>query len=166
MNTSPLVWKFDYKYLALIGLGLLLLIVAFAGGLDQLIVRWNKQEEYGHGYMIPIIAMYFIWLRKDLIQRTGFSPSWFGLIIVVLSLIVFFVGEVSAMFIMIHYAFIAVLLGGALAIMGWPAVKPVILPILLLIFAIPLPYFLEASLSANLQLLTSLLPIKIYMQYF
>jgi exosortase D (VPLPA-CTERM-specific) len=110
--------------------------------------------------MIPIITLYFIWRRKDLIQRTEFSPSWFGLVIVLLALAVFFVGEVSALYILIHYAFIAVLFGSALAIMGWPAVKPVVLPILLLIFAIPLPYFLEASLSANLQLLSSKLGVS------
>jgi exosortase D (VPLPA-CTERM-specific) len=153
------IWKFDYKYKALIGLGLALLIAAFAGGLQELIVRWNKQEEYGHGYMIPLIALYFIWQRKEFIKRTDFSPSWIGLVIVLLALAVFFVGEVSALFILIHYAFIGVLVGGALAIMGWPAVKPVLLPILLLIFAIPLPYFLEASLSANLQLLSSKLGV-------
>lgn len=159
MNTHPFVWKFDYKYMALIGLGLVLLVTAFAGGLQELIVRWNKQEEYGHGYMLPMITLYFIWQRKGLIQRTDFSPSWLGLVVVLLALMVFFVGEVSALFILIHYAVIAVLIGSALAIMGWPAVKPVVLPILLLIFAIPLPYFLEASLSANLQLLSSKLGV-------
>jgi exosortase D (VPLPA-CTERM-specific) len=35
----------------------------------------------------------------------------------------------------------------------------VLIPILLLVFAIPLPYFLEASLSANLQLLSSKLGV-------
>lgn len=156
---TPFVWKFDYKYMALIGLGLLLLIAAFAGGLQELIERWNNQEEYGHGYMIPLISLYFIWQRKETIRQTDFSPSWLGLFIVLLALLVFFVGEVSALYILIHYAFIAILLGSALAIMGWPGVKPVVLPILLLIFAIPLPYFLEASLSANLQLLSSKLGV-------
>lgn len=155
MNKNPVLWKFDYRYLALIGFGLLLLLFAFAGGLQELVVRWDKQEEYSHGYILPFITLYFIWQRKNLIQRSGFSPSWMGFGIVFLALIVFLVGEISALYILIHYAFIAVLMGIALAIMGWPAVKPVIVPILLLIFTIPLPYFLEASLSANLQLLSS-----------
>ncbi|MGR8998723.1 MAG: VPLPA-CTERM-specific exosortase XrtD [Gammaproteobacteria bacterium] len=159
MNNNQFVWKFDYKYMALIGLGLILLVIAFAGGLQELIVRWDKQEEYSHGYMLPMITLYFIWQRKNVIQQSDFSPSWFGFIIVVLALIVFFVGEISALYILIHYAFIAVLLGSALSIMGWPAVKLVVVPILLLIFAIPLPYFLEASLSAQLQLLSSKLGV-------
>ncbi|MBE8232299.1 MAG: VPLPA-CTERM-specific exosortase XrtD [Endozoicomonadaceae bacterium] len=137
----------------------LLLLVAFWGGIHELTSRWDKQEEYSHGYIIPLITLYFIWLKKDTLKQTEFSPSWFGLVIVSLSLIVFLIGEVSALFILIHYALIATLVGMAWAIMGWPAVKQVLLPILLLIFAIPLPYFLEASLSANLQLLSSKLGV-------
>ncbi|WP_027157032.1 VPLPA-CTERM-specific exosortase XrtD [Methylobacter luteus] len=155
MNKALAIWKFDYRYLALIGSGLLLLLIAFAGGLEELVSRWEKQEEYSHSYILPFITLYFIWQRKNLIQQSAFSPSWMGFGIVLLALVVFLVGEISALYILIQYAFIAVLMGIALAIMGWPALKPVIVPILLLIFAIPLPYFLEASLSANLQLLSS-----------
>jgi len=36
-------------------------------------------------------------------------------------------GEVSALFILICYSFVAVLIGMAISIMGWPAVKPVLL---------------------------------------
>lgn len=160
MNKALAIWKFDYRYLALIGTGLLLLITAFAGGLEELVSRWEKQEEYSHGYMLPFITLYFIWQRKHIIQRSEFSPSWAGFGIVLLALAVFLVGEISALYILIQYALIAVLMGFALSIMGWPAIKPVIVPILLLIFAIPLPYFLEASLSANLQLLSSKLGVS------
>ncbi|MGJ0490505.1 VPLPA-CTERM-specific exosortase XrtD [Methylobacter sp.] len=160
MNRALTIWKFDYRYLALISFGLLLLLGAFSGGLEELVSRWEKQEEYSHGYMLPFIALYFIWQRKDLIQRSDFSPSWIGFGIVLLALAVFLVGEISALYILIQYAFIAVLMGIALAIMGWPEVKPVVVPILLLVFAIPLPYFLEASLSANLQLLSSKLGVS------
>ncbi|MBF6650518.1 VPLPA-CTERM-specific exosortase XrtD [Methylobacter sp. BlB1] len=159
MNKALAIWKFDYRYLALISFALLLLLTAFAGGLQELLVRWEKQEEYSHGYMLPLITLYFIWQRRNLIQQSDFSPSWVGFGIVLLALAVFMVGEISALFILIQYAFIAVLIGIALSIMGWPAVKPVIVPILLLAFAIPLPYFLEASLSANLQLLSSKLGV-------
>jgi exosortase D (VPLPA-CTERM-specific) len=159
MNRALAIWKFNYRYWALIGSGLLLLLFAFAGGLEELVTRWDRQEEYSHGYILPFLTLYFIWQRKNLIQQSDFSPSWMGFGIVLLALIVFLVGEISALFMLIQYAFIAVLVGIALSIMGWPAVKPVVVPILLLIFAIPLPYFLEASLSANLQLLSSKLGV-------
>ena len=160
MNKALAIWKFDYRYLALIGFALLLLLTAFAGGLQELLVRWDKQEEYSHSYMLPFITLYFIWQRRRSYSTIRFFAFLGGVGIVLLALAVFLVGEISALYILIQYAFIAVLVGIALSIMGWPAVKPVIVPILLLVFAIPLPYFLEASLSANLQLLSSKLGVS------
>jgi len=158
MNKT-VIWKISWQYWLLIFVATALLLYAYWGGLSNLVVRWDRQEEYSHGYMLPFLTMYFIWLKKNEIIQTQFSPSWLGFIIVLPALLIFLIGEVSALFVLIHYSFIAVLLGMALSIMGWPAVKPVVIPLLLLVFAIPIPYFLEASLSANLQLLSSKLGV-------
>jgi exosortase D (VPLPA-CTERM-specific) len=149
-----------WKDLLCLGLSVSLMAIAFWGGIDELIHRWDKQEEYSHGYMLPLLTLYFIWQKKNVIVQSEFSPSWWGLAIILIALIVFIVGEISALYVLTQYALIIVLLGLAMAIMGWPAVKPVVVPILLLVFAIPLPYFLEASLSANLQLLSSKLGVS------
>lgn len=132
---------------------------AFWEGISELIQRWGKQEEYSHGYLLPLLTLYFIWQKKNTILQSEFNPSWWGLGLIVFALIIFIIGEVSALFILTQYALILVLLGLTLSVMGWPACKPVLIPILLLVFAIPLPYFLEASLSANLQLLSSKLGV-------
>lgn len=153
------IWRINWQGWLCLGIALALMTVAFWSGIEELTVRWDKQEEYSHGYMLPFISLYFIWQKKDTIIQSEFSPSWWGLALILVSLVVFIVGEVSALFILTQYALIGVLLGLALAIMGWPAIKPVLAPILLLIFAIPLPYFLEANLSANLQLLSSKLGV-------
>lgn len=157
---KPNLWRMNLANWFWLTAAIILMGVAFWGGIDELMVRWDKQEEYSHGYMLPLLTLYFIWQKKNNIIRTEFSPSWWGLTIIVLALIVFVIGEISALFILTQYALIMVLLGVALAIMGWPAIKLVLMPILLLIFAIPLPYFLEASLSANLQLLSSKLGVS------
>ncbi len=153
------IWRMHWQTWFWLLLGLALMVFAFWGGIEELIVRWDKQEEYSHGYILPFVSFYFIWQKKDAISRSEFCPSWWGVALILVALIVFIVGEISALFILTQYALIAVLLGLALAVMGWPAVKPVVIPILLLAFAIPLPYFLEASLSANLQLLSSKLGV-------
>lgn len=154
-----LTWKMGWQNWALISVATALLIFAYWGGLSNLIVRWDRQEEYSHGYMLPALTVYFIWLKRNEIITSEFSPSWQGFVVVLFALLIFLIGEVSALFVLIHYSFILVLLGMALSVMGWPALKPTLVPILLLVFAIPIPYFLEASLSANLQLLSSKLGV-------
>ncbi len=153
------VWKMGWLNWSLLLITTVFLLIAYWGGISELIVRWDKQEEYSHGYMLPFITLYFIWLKKDQIRQSEFSGSWLSLFIVIPALTIFLIGEVSALFILIQYSLIAVLFGIAISIMGWPDVKPVLIPLLLLVFAIPLPYFLEASLSANLQLLSSKLGV-------
>ena len=155
MNTISIRWQFDYKYGLLIAVSLIFLVSAFAQGLSELIIRWDKQEEYSHGYMIPFVSGYFIWLKKEEIRHIEFNPSWLGVLLVLMAAVLFLIGEVSGLFILIHYAFIAVLVGLAYAIMGWHALNIILVPLLFLAFSIPLPYFLEASLSANLQLWSS-----------
>lgn len=157
---KQIIWRMNWQNWLWLFIALLLMAVAFWGGIGELIFRWDKQEEYSHGYMLPFIALYFIWQKKSTIIQSEFTPSWWGLGLILVALIVFVIGEVSALFILTQYSLIAVLLGLALSIMGWPAIKPVLVPILLLVFAIPLPYFLEASLSANLQLLSSKLGVS------
>lgn len=158
MNKS-VMWKMGWQNWLFVFIATVLLITAYWEGLSHLVVRWDEQEEYSHGYMIPMITLYFAWLKKDEILQSEFSSSWLGLFIVIPALVIFLIGEVSALYILIHYSFIAILFGIALSLMGWPAVKPVLVPLFLLVFAIPIPYFLEASLSANLQLLSSKLGV-------
>jgi exosortase D (VPLPA-CTERM-specific) len=153
------IWRMNWQTWLWLGIALMLMTVAFWEGINELIARWGKQEEYSHGYMLPFLTLYFIWQKKNSIIQAEFIPSWWGLALILVALIIFVIGEISALFILTQYALILVLLGLALAIMGWPACKPVLIPIFLLVFAIPLPYFLEASLSANLQLLSSKLGV-------
>ncbi|MCF7999926.1 MAG: VPLPA-CTERM-specific exosortase XrtD [Methylovulum sp.] len=160
MNTpQKTVWKFGPLNWLLIGIAVIVPVFAFWKGLSELPVRWDKQEEYSHGYLIPLLTAYFIWQKKIPLQQIDFSPAWTGLTLVIIALVFCLIGEISALYLLIHYGFILILIGMAWAMMGWKALKLVLLPLLLLIFAIPIPYFLEAQLSANLQLLSSKLGV-------
>jgi len=137
----------------------LLVIPAFWGGVTNLIKRWNLQEEYSHGFLIPLVTAYLIWQRKDLLKTLEFTPTWWPVGLVVAGLIVAVIGEISALYILIHFSIILILLALTWSAMGWRAFKFVLIPLGLLAFAIPLPYFLEATLTADLQLISSKLGV-------
>lgn len=139
----------------LIAAGFLLLIPMFWGGLTELVERWGKQEEYSHGYLIPLLTLYFIWDKRAYLQSLEFKPGYLAIPIVVVALLVAGIGEISALYLLIHYAIILILLGMVYALGGLRLLRTLLFPIAILIFCIPLPYFLEASLTADLQLLSS-----------
>ena len=147
--------------LLVIATGYLLLLPAFWGGISELLTRWENQEEYSHGYMIPMVTAYLIWQRRDLLKTIEFKPNWLAVGVVFLGLLISTIGEISALYVLIHISLILIILGMAGSLMGWNAFKYVLIPLLLLGFAIPLPYFLEATLTAELQLISSRLGVAI-----
>lgn len=141
-------------------LGLTVAIWAYWNGLSEAVVRWERQEEYSHGFLIPLVTLYILWEKKELIRSSIGAPLWSGLWLVFIASVVFLIGEVSALYLLIQYSFVLALIGLALVTIGKGA-KYTIAPILLLLFAIPLPYVIEVLLTAKLQLLSSELGVSL-----
>lgn len=147
------------KQISLLLVALALAIFTYWNGLAEAVFRWGSQEEYSHGYLIPLVTAYILWEKRALIRAYIGPPMWSGLLVILLALAVFIVGEISALFILIQYSFVLLLIGLSLVFVG-RATKYTFAPILLLLFAIPLPYFVEVVLTAKLQLISSSLGVS------
>ena len=128
---------------------------AFQQTIADMVYRWDTKEEYGYGYMIPVITLFLIWQRKNEIQREKFSPSWFGVLIILLGAGIFFLGAVATTHTLSQYAMVLILLGVMYTVMGWRAFKIIAVPMILLFFMVPLPPFIYNTLSTKLQLISS-----------
>ena len=64
-------------------------------------------------------------------------------------------GKLSSLFILSQVGFVVALIGLVMGLGGYSLLKIVFVPIVFLIFAIPLPYFIDATLSWRLQLISS-----------
>jgi exosortase D (VPLPA-CTERM-specific) len=127
----------------------------YYGGLSYMVEIWGRQEEYSHGYLIPFISLFFIWQKKNELEKLPFAGSWAGVLILLLGVGLFILGELSALYIIVQYSFLVSLFGLVLAWLGWRGVKVIWVPLLFLVFMIPLPNFLYQGLSAQLQLISS-----------
>ena len=136
-------------------LGLLMAFIAHFGGLSDLVTRWNNQEEYGHGYFIPLISLWFLWSRKEALLASIGESSWIGPITIAIGSVGLLLGEVTAIFLLIQISFLLTIIGLVLAYGGKSLLRVSLLPIAFLVFAIPLPYFVGAQLSWRLQLISS-----------
>ena len=141
---------------------LLLIVVGaigFGGSLLELVHRWQVQEEYSYGFLIPVIVAWLLWSRRDAIAASVGQPSWLGPGLILIAAAMHVVGRLSALFFLSQFGFVLVMLGIALSIGGRPLLKVVAVPVLFLILAIPLPYVVDASLSWRLQLISSQLGV-------
>ena len=54
----------------------LLVVVGFATysePLLELVHRWSTQEEYSHGFLIPVIVAWLLWTRRDALRASGLT---------------------------------------------------------------------------------------------
>jgi exosortase D (VPLPA-CTERM-specific) len=150
---------------ALVGLLITAAVVvaffAFSDGLSELVTRWIRQEEYSHGFLIPVVSAWLLWTRRESVLASVGRPSWSGPAIILLALIMLVVGEYGSLFLLSQLGFILVLIGLVLATGGYSLLKATFVPIAFLIFAIPLPYFIESKLTLQLQLVSSQLGVDV-----
>ncbi len=144
----------------------LLLVVAvmvalfgFGGALLELVRRWRVQEEYSHGFLIPLIVALLLWTRRDAILASIGRPSVAGIFLVLGAIGLHIVGELSAIYILSQIGFVLALIGIVVALGGYRLFSVVSIPIVYLLFAIPLPYFIDAKLTLQLQLISSQLGV-------
>ncbi len=159
--TRQIYWQFGISHWLMLAIAIIVAGWAYYDGLANLVYRWETSEEYNHGYFLPIITVVFLWSIWPEYRRHPCPPSWFALIVAALALLLFLIGELSAIYLLIQYSFIILLLSLSLALVGWSGTRYSLAPIILLIFAIPIPYFLEATITSKLQLISSVLGVKI-----
>lgn len=154
-NENKMVWKEKSVLWGLLGLSVLLLVFIHYDGLSLMVKWWETREEYGHGFLIPFITLFLIWQKKDQLEKIEFKKSWLGVVFVGLGLFLFYTGELSTIYTVIQYAFLVTLFGVVLSLMGIKAFKVILVPMLILLFMIPLPNFIYNNLSSQLQLISS-----------
>jgi exosortase len=133
----------------------LVCLAVFSGPLTNLTHRWIAQEEYSHGFLIPIVATWLLWRRRDVVLASIGKPSWIGPGLILLALSMHVIGELSALFIFSQLGFVMALAGIALSAGGYSLLCATFVPIVFLLFAIPLPYFIDAALTLQLQFISS-----------
>jgi exosortase D (VPLPA-CTERM-specific) len=140
-------------------LAILAAFVACFGGLSDLAFRWHRQEEYSHGWFIPPIALWLAWRSREALAQSRGQPSPWGLAVLGVGLAMLLVGELSAIMVLIQLAFLVFLAGLVLCYGGVSLLRVAALPIAVLLFCIPLPYFVESQLTWRLQLVSSSLGV-------
>ena len=103
----------------------------------ELMVGWWERDEYSHGYMIPFVAVYLLWQKRFVLAANVESGSYVGVVLLFLALFTWLLGELSAIYTIIQYAFFVGMFALALLWLGVKGTKVVWAPIFYLVFMIP-----------------------------
>ena len=130
----------------------------YADSLRFMFGQWGS-DDYSHGFFVPVVSLFLIWLKRKHIVAANIRSSWWGPGIVVLGLMLYVVGDYAALYVLLHVSLWIVLVGLVLSFIGPRAIREIAFPLLYLLMSIPLPVFLYSALSARLQLWSSILGI-------
>ncbi len=142
----PHIWL-----LAIVAIALLL---AYSKAIVFMVGQWGV-EENSHGYLMPLVAGYLLWQRRELLRQMEFTGSWVGFWLVVVGLVIDAAGRLAALYVIEHIALLITIIGLVLAISGRRAFSVFGAPLAVLCFMIPIPILLLNVLSDQLQLLSS-----------
>jgi exosortase len=132
-----------------------LLIVTYLPILALMVRQWNNDDDMGHGFFVPLVALYVVWQMRDSLLAVKSNPSWFGLLFLIWGGLQMAVGMLGAELFLQRTAFLISLVGAVFFLGGWPMLRALRFPLAMLIFMVPIPAVIYNQITFPLQLLAS-----------
>ena len=114
--------------------------------------EWYSDPNYSHGFLIPVISGYFLWLHRETLKRLRIAPMHIGYVVIVIGLAIYIVGAMGDEMFTRRVSLLLVLAGIVLLLGGKEWFAGVRFPLFYLAFMIPLPYFLYNEMAVPLKL--------------
>jgi exosortase D (VPLPA-CTERM-specific) len=116
---------------------------------------WWTDSNFSHGFFDPAFSGLFIWQKKKELASLPASPSWSGLALVILALLVYLLGVVGAELFLSSSSFILLLGGLVIYFLGWRYFCALAFPLAFLFLMVPLPTLILSQVTLPLQFLAS-----------
>ena len=129
-----------------------ILVVAFIALFHETafsIVRiWMGSNLFGHGFLIPPIALWLVWKRRKRVYSVCCKPApLLGLPIIGLMAVAWLLGDVAEVNLVRQFALAGMIPGIVIAVAGREMLRVLVFPLGYLFFAIPFGEFMIAPLQ-------------------
>jgi exosortase len=116
---------------------------------------WNEDPDYSHGFLVAPFAAVMLWMRRDRFPAASAVPAWGGLVVLLVSVAIRYVGLRLFLTPLAGWAMILWLVGAVWLLAGRRVAVWAAPALLFLLFMIPLPFRIENMLSWHLQTITT-----------
>src|SRR5438034_5981799 len=97
-------WRVPATAWALILAAVILACALALDGLKPMVMTWISAEEYGYGFFIPIVILFLIWQKRDVLEGEKFDGSWAGVALDLIGPGVSFLSELATLYVAIEDA--------------------------------------------------------------
>lgn len=132
-----------------------LFIVLYFPFIQTMVHDWNVNDNYSHGYLIPFMSAYMVWSRRKELKDIEIQPTNWGLLLIIVGLTQLTVAKIGSEYFLQRTSMIIVLFGSALFCLGKSFTKKISIPLLYLIFMVPIPAVIWNKFAFPMKLLAS-----------
>ncbi len=132
------------------------LVLAYATVLRKLGFDWWTDENYSHGLLIPFVIGFILWSNRDRFKQTPAHPSAFlGGSAVLCALFALWAGTAGAELYTQRMSLVLMLAGIVVYFWGFRLLRLTLVPLTLLVLAIPIPIIVFNKIAFPLQIFAS-----------
>lgn len=119
--------------------------------LGKLVTDWWQIPDSSHGFLVPPFAAYLVWVKRKVIREVKIAPTWSGVGVVALGLVILLLGEYGAQLVLDRISIIILMGGLILSFGGWQLTRELRFALLVLLLAIPIPSIVLNQITLPLQ---------------
>lgn len=134
---------------------LLLIVWLYASILARLFAQWINDPNFSHGIFVPAFALFVLWQDRTKLKLMAPAPSWTGLPIIVVALLMLMLGVLGAELFFSRVSLLVLLAGLIILFQGPSFFRAVLFPWAILILMVPIPTLILQKVTFPLQLLAS-----------
>lgn len=127
-------------------------LILYHNAILKLISDWSIDPNFSHGFLIPFVAVYMVWYKKNELAQVDQHPSNIGLLVIILGMIVHLLGNVGSELFLMRFSMVITISGIIIYYFGFRLFKKVFIPIIYLTLMIPIPAIIWNKLAFPLQL--------------
>jgi len=137
------------------------LLLVYSPILYHLVRHWREVDDYSHGFLIVPLAIYFAYERRRDLARVRISPSWWGLVPLILGAVALAIGRLGVELMAMRVGFVLSLIGIVVLGLGLEVFKILLFPLLFLFLMVPLPQSLVNTIAFPLQLIAARIAVEL-----
>jgi exosortase len=122
----------------------------------DLFKEWQTNEDYSAGQLVPLVAIFFVWVRRKKLRECVYRPCWWGGIAL---LVLAYAAQMYGLLFMFEsarrYSLVLTVAGLVLLVAGWQVFRRVSWILLFLFLMVPLPGRIHNMISGPLQRLAT-----------
>lgn len=139
-------------------LGALAVLFALAYGeaVSHMVRTWSTSNTYSHGFLVPLVSIYFIWMKRGALSTLPSKPSLAaGSVAVAATSMLLAAGHVSSLVIVQQISLVLALPALVLMLMGRSFLRALALPLSYLLLMVPALDILIERVQFPFQLVTA-----------